>query len=243
MKKWQRKEKRILQAGMKVQIAVLGILILLIAAVTLQSAFGLKMAVEKSTKAYVRDVADQLSSDIDDRLFKISRELLLVGDSLLRTGTDLNEREVKEYLGRKREILEFGSMIVLDTEGRKLVIGDPIEEAGHLSGIQNSFQGNNGVSFLDGQTILYSVPLFRGNKVVGVLGGTRSKENMQVLIQPGSFNGHGLSCIADRNGNVVISPTDLEPFMKLDDIFKKESGGAAAGNIHQMQENMKKGTA
>lgn len=242
MKKWQRKEKRILQAGMKVQIAVLGILILLIAAVTLQSAFGLKMAVEKSTKAYVRDVADQLSSDIDDRLFKISRELLLVGDSLLRTGTDLNEREVKEYLGRKREILEFGSMIVLDTEGRKLVIGDPIEEAGHLSGIQNSFQGNNGVSFLDGQTILYSVPLFRGNKVVGVLGGTRSKENMQVLIQPGSFNGHGLSCIADRNGNVVISPTDLEPFMKLDDIFKKESGGAAAGNIHQMQENMKKGT-
>ena len=242
MKKWQRKEKRILQAGMEVQIAVLGILILLIAAVTLQSAFGLKMAVEKSTKAYVRDVADQLSSDIDDRLFKISRELLLVGDSLLRTGTDLNEREVKEYLGRKREILEFGSMIVLDTEGRKLVIGDPIEEAGHLSGIQNSFQGNNGVSFLDGQTILYSVPLFRGNKVVGVLGGTRSKENMQVLIQPGSFNGHGLSCIADRNGNVVISPTDLEPFMKLDDIFKKESGGAAAGNIHQMQENMKKGT-
>ena len=242
MKKWQRKEKRILQAGMKVQIAVLGILILLIAAVTLQSAFSLKMAVEKSTKAYVRDVADQLSSDIDDRLFKISRELLLVGDSLLRTGTDLNEREVKEYLGRKREILEFGSMIVLDTEGRKLVIGDPIEEAGHLSGIQNSFQGNNGVSFLDGQTILYSVPLFRGNKVVGVLGGTRSKENMQVLIQPGSFNGHGLSCIADRNGNVVISPTDLEPFMKLDDIFKKESGGAAAGNIHQMQENMKKGT-
>ena len=127
MKKWQRKEKRILQAGMKVQIAVLGILILLIAAVTLQSAFGLKMAVEKSTKAYVRDVADQLSSDIDDRLFRISRELLLVGDSLLRTGTDLNEREVKEYLGRKREILEFGSMIVLDTEGRKLVIGDPIE--------------------------------------------------------------------------------------------------------------------
>ena len=237
-----RKEKRILQVEMKFQIAALGILILLIAAVTLQSAIGLNMAVEKSTKAYVRDVADQLSSDIDDRLFKISRELLLVGDSLLRTGNDPSEGEVKEYLGRKREILEFGSMVVMDTRGRKLVLGDPIGNVENLAGIQRSFQGDNGVSFPGGQTILYSVPLFRGNKVVGVLGGTRSKENMQVLIQPGSFSGHGLSCIADVNGNVVISPTDLEPFMKLDDIFKKDSGGAAARNIYRMQENMKKGT-
>lgn len=237
-----RKEKRILQVEMKFQIAALGILILLIAAVTLQSAIGLNMAVEKSTKAYVRDVADQLSSDIDDRLFKISRELLLVGDSLLRMGNDPSEGEVKEYLGRKREILEFGSMVVMDTRGRKLVLGDPIGNVENLAGIQRSFQGDNGVSFPGGQTILYSVPLFRGNKVVGVLGGTRSKENMQVLIQPGSFSGHGLSCIADVNGNVVISPTDLEPFMKLDDIFKKDSGGAAARNIYRMQENMKKGT-
>lgn len=237
-----RKEKRILQVEMKFQIAALGILILLIAAVTLQSAIGLNMAVEKSTKAYVRDVADQLSSDIDDRLFKISRELLLVGDSLLRTGNDPSEGEVKEYLGRKREILEFGSMVVMDIRGRKLVLGDPIGNVENLAGIQRSFQGDNGVSFPGGQTILYSVPLFRGNKVVGVLGGTRSKENMQVLIQPGSFSGHGLSCIADVNGNVVISPTDLEPFMKLDDIFKKDSGGAAARNIYRMQENMKKGT-
>lgn len=237
-----RKEKRILQVEMKFQIAALGILILLIAAVTLQSAIGLNMAVEKSTKAYVRDVADQLSSDIDDRLFKISRELLLVGDSLLRTGNDPSEGEVKEYLGRKREILEFGSMVVMDIHGRKLVLGDPIGNVENLAGIQRSFQGDNGVSFPGGQTILYSVPLFRGNKVVGVLGGTRSKENMQVLIQPGSFSGHGLSCIADVNGNVVISPTDLEPFMKLDDIFKKDSGGAAARNIYRMQENMKKGT-
>lgn len=237
-----RKEKRILQVEMKFQIAALGVLILLIAAVTLQSAIGLNMAVEKSTKAYVRDVADQLSSDIDDRLFKISRELLLVGDSLLRTGNDPSEGEVKEYLGRKREILEFGSMVVMDTRGRKLVLGDPIGNVENLAGIQRSFQGDNGVSFPGGQTILYSVPLFRGNKVVGVLGGTRSKENMQVLIQPGSFSGHGLSCIADVNGNVVISPTDLEPFMKLDDIFKKDSGGAAARNIYRMQENMKKGT-
>lgn len=237
-----RKEKRILQVEMKFQIAALGVLILLIAAVTLQSAIGLNMAVEKSTKAYVRDVADQLSSDIDDRLFKISRELLLVGDSLLRTGNDPSEGEVKEYLGRKREILEFGSMVVMDIHGRKLVLGDPIGNVENLAGIQRSFQGDNGVSFPGGQTILYSVPLFRGNKVVGVLGGTRSKENMQVLIQPGSFSGHGLSCIADVNGNVVISPTDLEPFMKLDDIFKKDSGGAAARNIYRMQENMKKGT-
>ena len=49
-------------------IAVLAVLILLIAAVTIQSALGLKTAVDRTTKAYVSDVAAQLALDIDDRL-------------------------------------------------------------------------------------------------------------------------------------------------------------------------------
>ena len=54
------------------------------------------------------------------------------------------------------------------------------------------------------------------------------KKNIQNLIKPKSFNGQGLSCIIDQNGNVVISLTDLKPFMQLDNIFKDGTDTDAA---------------
>ena len=56
----------------------------------------------------------------------------------------------------------------------------------------------------------------------GVLVGVRSKENMQSLISSKSFSGQMLSCIVDSQGQVIISPTDLKPFLQLEDIFKGE---------------------
>ena len=75
--------------------------------------------------------------------------------------------------------------------------------------------------------------------MVGVLVGLRDEENMQRLIQPESFYGQGLSCIVDTNGNVLISPTDVRPFMELDDIFR-EGESSDVQDIRQMQENMKR---
>ena len=146
------KENNILRAEPGFVIAVLAVLILLIAAVTIQSALGLKTAVDRTTKAYVSDVAAQLALDIDDRL-----------------------------------------------------------------------------------------SLYQENNIIGVLGGTGNKESMQRLIQPVSFDGQGLTCIADTEGNVMISPTDLDPFMRLDDIFKEDSEETTVRNIKRMQENMKEG--
>ena len=146
------KENNILRAEPGFVIAVLAVLILLIAAVTIQSALGLKTAVDRTTKAYVSDVAAQLALDIDDRL-----------------------------------------------------------------------------------------SLYQENNIIGVWGGTGNKESMQRLIQPVSFDGQGLTCIADTEGNVVISPTDLAPFMRLDDIFKEDSEETTVRNIKRMQENMKEG--
>ena len=146
------KENNILRAEPGFVIAVLAVLILLIAAVTVQSALGLKTAVDRTTKAYVSDVAAQLALDIDNRL-----------------------------------------------------------------------------------------SLYQENNIIGVLGGTGNKESMQRLIQPVSFDGQGLTCIADTEGNVVISPTDLDPFMRLDDIFKEDSEETTVRNIKRMQENMKEG--
>ena len=61
---------------------------------------------------------------------------------------------------------------------------------------------------------------------------------MQALIRTKSFGGSGLSCLIDLEGNVIISPTDLEPFLRLDDIFMKKSDDKVMSHIYQMQKDM-----
>lgn len=61
---------------------------------------------------------------------------------------------------------------------------------------------------------------------------------MQNLIASQSFSGEGLICITDTNGTVVISPTNLDPFMQLDDIFSTKKEAAVVKKIQQMQQNM-----
>lgn len=62
---------------------------------------------------------------------------------------------------------------------------------------------------------------------------------MQKLISPRSFSGKGLTCIVDTSGKVIISPTELAPFLQLEDIFAEESGDQdTIRAIKQMQKNM-----
>ena len=42
---------------------------------------------------------------------------------------------------------------------------------------------------------------------------------MQALIATDGFDGNSVSCIIDRDSNVVISPTNLDFFFALDDLF------------------------
>ena len=44
-------------------------------------------------------------------------------------------------------------------------------------------------------------------------------ERMQALIATDGFDGNSVSCIIDRDSNVVISPTNLDFFFALDDLF------------------------
>ena len=69
----------------------------------------------------------------------------------------------------------------------------------------------------------------------------RSKEKMQDMIASKSFDGNSLSCIIDSSGEVILSPTDLKPFLQLDDIFKENKDEKLLSGIVQMRRNMQKG--
>ena len=106
----------------------------------------------------------------------------------------------------------------------------------HYRACRIPFAGKNGVSFLNEQSILYSIPLSTENyEEYSVLAGVRDKGNMQELIQAKSFGGSGLSCLIDLEGDMIISPTNSEPFLRLDDIFMKKSDDRVISHIYQMQ--------
>ena len=78
--------------------------------------------------------------------------------------------------------MDFDALLITD-EGSRFFSTAPLgNDIFSLSGIQASLNGQDGVSFMDNQEILYSIPIRRGDDVVGVLAGKRSKENMQQLI-------------------------------------------------------------
>ena len=48
----------------------------------------------------------------------------------------------------------------------------------------------------------------------------------------------GLSCIINPYGEVVLSPTELKPFLQLDDIFSGGADSRTVESIRQMEQDM-----
>lgn len=222
-----------------IQIGVLLLLAIAVVALTIVNVMGMRESIHASTERYVEDVARQLALDIETLLLKDSQELELLADSLLRIEHGPNQEELEEFLNRKVEILAFDALLYFCEKGDVHTAGSVALSEEELAEIRRAFQGEGSLFLLDGQKIINAIPLYEEERVVGVLAGLRNKNNMQALIQPKSFMGKGLSCIADSRGQVIISPTDLDPFLQLDSIFFEDGDPETVQDIQQMREDMR----
>lgn len=225
----------------KISVIALTVVILAMSVITVWNAAELNYIISRKTESYVEDVSLQLTSDIGARLKKITQDMKSLEDSARKIYEYQGAEDLKNFLNWKAQLLEFDSLIISSRSGESYSTGDHIDNLQEFSGVQDALNGKNGVSFLDGQNILYSVPFYMDEKVIGALSGIRSKSNMQKLIQPHSFDGKSLTCIADCEGNVIISPTDLDPFLRLDQIFTQETKThqRELQSIYQMRDNMR----
>ena len=220
-------------------IFVFAIIIAAVSLIIISTTVRLQAAVDEKTKGYVSDVPSQVTAYVDEKLFNITQDLEMVEDSISRISFEEDIDGLKEYMGRKAELLDFNSLIITDQSGNYFSTDGNQIDIIDLPGVKNSFNGKEGVSFLDGQSLLYSVPIYRDGRIEGVLGGVIYKESMQNILKTSCFEGKGLICITDCNGKVIISPTDLEPFMALEDIFKSKSDLNVVRDVEHMQKNMR----
>ena len=169
-------------------LVLLAVCIIIISGLTIWNALHLQSAINRRTEAYVSDVSDQLCADIDYRLSKVAIDLEMLRDSVGQPGLSDNEELLKSFLKRKADILGFTSLIVLNSQGDVYETNPTGADLLALPGVQDSFAGKNGISFLNEQSLLYSIPLSTKNhEIYSVLAGVRDKENLQELIRSKSF--------------------------------------------------------
>lgn len=219
------------------QVVFLSVLLVIIFAVTILNSARLRSVLNDSAQNYAQDVAYQLASDITARIQSNKNDLILIADTILKTKRTEKQRE--EALVRKAKILGFDYFMLLDQDGQEIFNNSDTENLKKFPSVQASLNGQTTISFIKGQNLLYSVPIYVDEEIAGILVGMRKKENMQALIQPKSFNGHGLTCIINDRGEVIVSPTDLKPFMQLEDIFRMED--KVNQSIQHMKDHMKTG--
>lgn len=221
------------------QVAVIGLVsavFLVFLAAMWWNVSGLKDILSRSTVAYVEDIACQLTDDISSRLNYFAESVHQVAESVSRLET---REEQEDYLRRKGERLELDVLVVMDREGNIWPEKEGAETLRQSEELEMLFHGKSELTYLDGQSILFSEPVPSNQQIDKIVIGVRNKEAMQSLIQPVSFSGKGLTCIIDSEGEVVISPTDLKPFLHLDDIFKQGKDKQISEAITQMKEDMK----
>lgn len=220
-------------------ITIFALIITAVSLIIITTTVKLQTAIDEKTKGYVSDVSSQVTAYVDDRLLNITKDLEMVEDSISRISFEEDKDELKAYMNRKAELLNFNSLIVTDRSGNYFSTDGAEIDIINLTGVVDSFNGREGVSFLDGQSLLYSVPIYHEGIIAGVLGGVIYKESMQNILKTNCFEGNSVICITDCDGNVIISPTDLEPFMALEDIFKSKSDLDVVRDVEHMQTNMR----
>ena len=186
---------------------------------------------------YATGITSQISDIISSHLEDFQVSLRLIADSVKKLDDDY---DIQEFLKRKADFLEFDTMVLLS--GDEIIYSNDniIRNLQDLEGIKQSYKGKDYITKLDKQDFLFSVPVYDGNQeVAGVLAGLRRKEDMQKLLKTDSFNGSSLSLIVNQNGEVMIPPKDLEPFLSLQTIVDDRSDSKTIQNLNQLEEDIK----
>lgn len=218
-----------------VQTCIISIILAAVITFMVWNTSGLNTVLENSTNSYVKDASFQQANDISSKINSFELALELLSDSIEKIPT---ENQLEDFLNRKAKILDFDSLILLDKNNKTIPSNIDIENLNNLSGIKNSYNGEISITYIEGQSLVFSVPVKSDGEINQVLAGVRKKENIQNLIAPKSFNGSGLSCIIDNDGKVIISPTDVKPFMQLDNIFMAKDKNKTKNAIEEMKKHM-----
>ncbi|MCC0643617.1 MULTISPECIES: EAL domain-containing protein [unclassified Clostridioides] len=228
----------------KIIITLLLTLIIIVSLVCITFVMTLHKVTHSETERYLTEISESVSTTINVKCKSIFKILYSIGDTYFQFSD--NNKNVTEYLSKKSKLLEFDWLGIVNSNGS--FIGTD-ESTGNVKGqyfYRKALQGEETITPIKSQSgiygILYSVPLYKNDKIVGAVTAWNTLDTMRTLLSVESFGGEGFSQIIDKNGNFIVSsdnknaPKNVVNFF---DTIKKHGSYTGKNTLGEMKANLK----
>lgn len=196
-------------------IIFLGILMIGVLAFLLLNTVQTGEQLTRNVVNYANDMSAQLASNISARMNLRKSYILNLADTFSRMPDSLL---TEELLSRKAAYIQMDEIFLLNSDGTCF------PDEAH-PGLKNyltehpELYTDASIFFTNQEKVFFSAPILRENSDPQILIGTRSNGVLQNMLLEVDSKNYGLSCIVNRDGTVIVSPTDLLPFQEINDIL------------------------
>ena len=114
------------------------------------------------------------------------------------------------------ENTDLNRTAIIDSDGNALYDNNVVKNVAHRRYFKESMQGKQSLSdplesSVDQQTrVILSVPIYKNNQVIGVVGGSYNVTKLGNMLFDDLFNGQGKSFIVDQDGNLITRDKKYE---------------------------------
>lgn len=231
------------------RIAVSILVFLAISAFMLYDTFHMQSFIFERTKRFTQDLTFQHATNIAKEINTRSLSIKMIADSLDQKKRVNLDVQVEDILRRKEELSVFNALYYIDAnEIQRAADGSEFvmlpEHQFTLQHPEELHKVTESESFhidADGKDNIYYIhQITDGQSLVGMLIGVRNRNELQDFIQLKTLNHETISCVIDKNTNMIISPTGayLPSHRLIDDylLFKDTEKNRIA--LHELKSNI-----
>lgn len=208
-----RKNRSIFALRLRITVSIL--VFVVISAIMLYDTFLVQGFISEKTQRFVRDLTFQHAASVTQEFSTRQLSIQMVADSLNKARRDTLDTQMEEILQQKVEYSVFNAIHFVESQetaedaALASIYAAYLEQRFHNP--QDTSPENRSHFFISSvarDSIYYVQPVIdTGGELLGLVIGVRIRNELQDFIQLKAFNNETVTCIVDRESNVIISPT------------------------------------
>lgn len=208
-----RKNRSIFALQFRITVSIL--VFVVISAIMLYDTFLVQQFISDKIHRFVLDLTFQHAATVTQEFNTRRLSIQMVADSLNKAKRGGLDTQIEEILQQNTEFSVFNAIHFIQDD----LSPHALEDEG-LASIHSEYRqrfppsqpaasaANKFFFSADGHDNVYYVqPVTEGDSVLGLVIGVRIRNDLQDFIQLKAFNNETISCIVDRESNVIISPS------------------------------------
>lgn len=172
-------------------------------------------SIEKNSREILITNVTQQSEHLNT-ILNINYSYLNVLAQELSKSEDLFSENNISLIKAFMENTDLNRTAIIDSDGNALYDNNVVKNVAHRRYFKESMQGKQSLSdplesSVDQQTrVILSVPIYKNNQVVGVVGGSYNVTKLGNMLFDDLFDGQGKSFIVDQDGNLITRDKKYE---------------------------------